>query len=201
MSDDLLPQPATILFTIPVEVVAPYRAWKAEADLIYLRKELERRGSATILRFEDESPSFDDLTALPALEDLVRGEFEPVYGTAGGGYPFKFQPHRTGCELIVTSPMPVEPFHADLAAPQVLNEVLPTPARNGIFRDCPREAATDWRFAITGPSFEKLLHWGWDAVVVGAYSYEFVPTNIGCPIFITHEASGARLDLGMEDFE
>lgn len=32
-----------------------------------------------------------------------------------------------------------------------------------------------------------------------AYTYEFIPTNIGCVIFVTHEASEARFELGMDD--
>lgn len=196
MSSDL-PSPRTILFTIPAEAVARYRAWKAQADQIYLNQELARRGRAVVMRFkgEDEAPDFDDITALSEL-----GDAEAVYGTVGGGYPFEFRPHRTGCTLTVTAPVEVEPFQLELLAPQVLDKVVPTPARNGILDHMPREAGADWRFGITGPSFKQLLDWGWDAAVPGAYSYKFIPTNIGCPIFITHEASGRQLDLGMEDF-
>lgn len=95
MSDDLS-SPRSILFTIPAEAVARYRAWKAQADLIYVREQLEKYGRATVLRFEGkgeyEAPDFDDITALSEL-----GDAELVYGTVGGGYPFEFRPHRTGC--------------------------------------------------------------------------------------------------------
>lgn len=200
----LAPQTAAILFTIPPAAVAAYRAWRAEADLAYMRAQIERQGFATALRLGGQE-GWLRLTALPA-----RGEAEPRYGTFGGGFAFVFRPGRGSCALTVEPPTDLfligAPEHlrtlARIADPlelaaepaALLAATVATLDPQGILDERPDDPARPWRFALSGPALADLRAWGWDAAVPAAYAYTFMPTNIGC-IARVADSYGGEVDL------
>lgn len=196
-------------FTIPLDAVARYRSWRTQADLDYLRVQLERRGWASVVCLGDER-GLDKITELPAP-----GFAEPYYGTFGGGFPFTFHPERQACRLIVAAPplimlgmprdqreLPPVAASLELLLPplEVLAERVVTPGDYGILEDCPDKPGLPWVFGVSGPKVAWLIERGWDSAVVSAYSYTFVPTNVGCFAYVTDAKTGTVINL-TEDFE
>lgn len=201
--------PRTLRFTVPPDAVAVYRSWRMTADLAYLEGQLQRRGWAEVVRLGTEE-GLIRITELPSP-----GEADPRYGDFGGGFDFCFQPGRGSCRLTVTAPPmtiplfpPDEAAHSpvvdsldlDIEPMDLLDTIIKTPGNYGILDDCPNDPAQPWRFAITGPRIKRLAGLGWDYAVPTAYTYTFVPTNVGCAVHVVNLHSGVLMDLTEEDF-
>jgi hypothetical protein len=73
-------------FNIPAAKVNDIAAWILLSDEIYMRDEINRRGSATVIRYQGKN-GFKQIAEIPKIS----GTAQPYYGVIGGAYHFFFE--------------------------------------------------------------------------------------------------------------
>jgi len=197
----------TLLFTVPHDAAVQLRRWQQAVNLRLIAGQLAIKGEADVL-LRGDPHGFSVITELPAP-----GEADPMIGTCGGIYTYRFIPHSDGCDLqIVAAPVafqwvaiePTEPLQ--LWLPGDVVTMLRSVPPHGLEWSSPRltadgddfvheVSADELEFPIDGQMYERLVAWGWDPLQIEAYAYRFIPLSVGCEMAVKHLPSEREIHL------
>jgi hypothetical protein len=172
-------------FDIPAENVKGIVAWIQLTDEAYMRRQLERSGRSTLAGVD----------RLPPPETA-----KPYYGMIEGVYGFIFTPRGNDTILNVRYAVkitpPVEPYKTSLGSPLQFG----THAGDREHWDFRLESlmnnpAQSRRVYIDGTIYANMLAAGWQKETAQNYRYEFVPTTIGCMIYMHNTVTDQGHDL------
>jgi hypothetical protein len=181
-------------FDIPAEKVSEIVAWIHLTNETYMRRQMERSGRVTLTRLDGKSV-LESVDRLPPL-----GTAEPHYGMIEGVYGFIFIPQGNDTILrihygVKTAPA-VEPYKILLgAAPQFGTHTEPKEHWDFRLESLIDNPAQSRRIYIDGVIYANMLAAGWQKESAQGYRYEFVPTTIGCMIYLHNAVTDQSHDL------
>lgn len=185
-----------LYFDIPAVHVNDVAAWILLADEAWLRYQIETQGSALVIRYYSQR-GFQRLTELPK----EAGVAEPFYGTTGGAYHFIFtiQQNKTALrvEHVNGDQFNLKPYEVILDSPPKF-ETHAEPSAYWISNSLDkliRNRKYNYSMFIDGEIYINMLTAGWQKETAHNYSYEFIPTTVGCRIILYNLLSGQSTDL------
>jgi hypothetical protein len=177
-------------FDIPAAKLNDIVAWVLLADEMYMRHEIETKGFAVVRGFKR-------ITEIPHKAGIV----EPYYGVTSGAYRFLFSMDGSSVYLRVLhhygETMNLQPYEV-LLGTQARFESHARSSSHWFSTSLDRmiwNRKYNYSMFIDGEIYEKMLSTGWQKELASDYSYEFVPTSVGCIIRIYHLVSGQSYDL------
>jgi len=185
-----------LYFDIPAAQVNDIAAWILLADEAWLGYQIETQGSALVIRYYGQR-GFQRLTELPQ----EAGVAEPFYGTTGGAYHFIFtiQQNKTALrvEHVNAGQFNLKPYEVVLnSLPKFETHAKPSAYWNSNSLDgLIHNRKYNYSMFIDGEMYVNMLAAGWQKETAHVYSYEFIPTTVGCRIIIYNLLNAQSTDL------
>jgi len=178
-------------FDIPAAKMNDIVAWILLADKTYMRREIERRGFATVIGLNGNR-GFNRITEIPP----VAGTAVPYYGMTGGAYRFSFTINANGTRLLVEhqlgKSLGLPPYDVILEK-QAKFKSHAEPTSYWYYNrleNLIEKRSLNYSMFIDGEIYVNMLATGWQRESAREYIYQFIPTTVGCIICLHHLVSG-----------
>jgi hypothetical protein len=139
------------------------------------------------------------------LEVPKPGEALPYYGEVGAAYHFTFRPYEHSCRLKVENicagmawfypPDKFPPLELDVPEPIQIEADTSGTTWHGLnwgwwYHPKGEFVLDEITFVIDGEMYDKLMEWEWDRGRADTYEYQFIPSSVGCEIFVRDTITG-----------